>query len=96
MLPSKGLLEKEAQEKGLNQSCIVVRRVKFIEARRRTSDGLKSFASTKTNSQVKATHTLPLGNDGNRCGRYVKTIKDQREQFDQEPTFLQQCGSFVK
>ena len=46
--------------KDTNQSFNVSRRVKFIEARRRTSDGLKSFADTLANSQRKITHTLLL------------------------------------
>ena len=52
---------KKRSRKDPNQFFVVFRRVKSVEVRRRTSDGLKRSASTRTNSQKKITHTLLLG-----------------------------------
>ena len=55
---------KGRTRKGSNESFIAFRYVKSIEARRWTSDGLKSFESTWTNFENNTTHTLLLGNEG--------------------------------
>ena len=57
---------KKAHKKGFESILHHFRRVKSIEARRRTSNGLKSFASTETNSQKKTTHTLLLSQERQR------------------------------
>ena len=96
---TKRIAWRRRTRKDSNRSFIVFRRVESIDACRRTSDGLKSFADAQTNSQKKTTRTLPLGknvNDMQRCGRHVETAEDLQHQCDHEPTFLQHCESFVK
>ena len=67
----QGNAPRKRTRKDSNQSFIVFGRVKSIEARKRTLDGLKSFAITKTNSQKKITHELQVGKSEKDTKRYV-------------------------
>ena len=61
---------RKAHKNGFESIPHLFRRTKSIEARRRTSDGLKSFEDVLTNSQKKTTHTLPPGKNGNDTKRF--------------------------
>ena len=66
------IASKRCTREDSNQSFIVFRSVKSLEARRRTSDGLKSFADAWSTSHKKTTHTMLLGKnekDTKRGGR---------------------------